>query len=423
MTRSPSEDHALARPFRRPHGWPTSGPAAAPPAFADARAALDERVEALPRRAARPARTPGGLLPRLLLPRPRRPAGLQPARRPSPRLPDRRPRRQRRALRLGVGLVGQRRPVRRGAAVGPAPRRSAMSPGRADADAALLRPILLGYAARYRTMPPAPRAYPGVVRRHACAGARSTSRSGSSAWPGRRPSPATHSRPAELADLARWPLRPGLEHLHRVRYRQIQNVGNWDRGAILTLGPAPRRRGHRDDGPRRGVRRPRPAGARRHGRRTLVGALPLLPLLRAGRRRRGRCARCARPAVHSTARTSSDGCSRRRWTSRFPMPPCRRRTTAGITSGSRGRSGTASRTPTVSTRWPSGGSATRCSPGSSGENRSTRRPRATMEALLDGATDLPDVKRGRDPFAPLRRQRPRDAPCRVGADGSHRGAC
>ena len=49
------------------------------------------------------------------------------------------------------------------------------------------------------------------------------------------PWPATHAA-AELTDLADGLFRPGLEHLHHVRYRQIQNVGNWDRGAILTLG-------------------------------------------------------------------------------------------------------------------------------------------------------------------------------------------
>jgi hypothetical protein len=41
-------------------------------------------------------------------------------------------------------------------------------PGRADADAALLRPILLGYAARYRSMPPAPGPYPGEYAGRVC---------------------------------------------------------------------------------------------------------------------------------------------------------------------------------------------------------------------------------------------------------------
>ena len=157
-------------------------------------------------------------------------------------------------------------------------------PGRADADAALLRhdpPRLRG------ALPDDAAGAQGLSGRRTAACV-CWSALDESVWIIRLVWAAALARdaftPAELTrPRARASSSPALEQLHRVRYQQIQNVGNWDRGAILTLGAAPRRRGRRRRGPRRGVRHPRPADARRHGRRAVVGALALVPLLRAGR--------------------------------------------------------------------------------------------------------------------------------------------
>ena len=109
------------------------------------------------------------------------------------------------------------------------------APGRAAADADLVRHVLLGYAGRYRTMPEAPKPYPGAYAGVVCWSALDES-----VWIIRLAWAAALARDAfsaeEAALLRDGLFRPALEHLVRVRYQQIQNVGNWDRGAILVLG-------------------------------------------------------------------------------------------------------------------------------------------------------------------------------------------
>lgn len=109
------------------------------------------------------------------------------------------------------------------------------APGRGQTDAALIREVLLGYADRYRTMPPAPQGHPSSYSGRVCWSALDES-----VWIIRLVWAAALARdafvPGELAGLRDGLFRPALDHLHEVRYRQIQNVGNWDRGAILALG-------------------------------------------------------------------------------------------------------------------------------------------------------------------------------------------
>jgi len=122
------------------------------------------------------------------------------------------------------------------AALRAAVRRSlAHRPERAEDDAALIREVLLGYADRYRTMPPAPQGHPSEYSGRVCWSALDES-----AWIIRLVWAAALARDTftadELAHLRDGLFRPCLEQLQAVRYQQIQNVGNWDRGAILALG-------------------------------------------------------------------------------------------------------------------------------------------------------------------------------------------
>lgn len=107
---------------------------------------------------------------------------------------------------------------------------------RPNADRALAREILSGYAARYRTMPPAPRRHrvnPGVVTWHSLDEA---------VWLIR----VTWAYallgdhiPADADRAIREGLlRPGAEHMARVQLPGIHNATNWINGAIVTLGLA-----------------------------------------------------------------------------------------------------------------------------------------------------------------------------------------
>ncbi len=113
-------------------------------------------------------------------------------------------------------------------AVGHAPHRSA-------ADDELLRRVLLGYAERYRTMPPAPQGHPDAYSGRVCWSALDES-----VWIIRLVWAAALARDVfsagEQARLREGLFAPALSQLHDVRYQQIHNVGNWDRGAILALG-------------------------------------------------------------------------------------------------------------------------------------------------------------------------------------------
>jgi len=104
----------------------------------------------------------------------------------------------------------------------------------ATADAGLVRHVLLGYAARYRTMPPSPRGYPGPYVGVVCWSALDES-----VWIIRMAWAAALLRttwtPEEAASIRTGLLEPAFEHLRRVAYRQIQNVANWDNSANLTL--------------------------------------------------------------------------------------------------------------------------------------------------------------------------------------------
>jgi hypothetical protein len=107
-------------------------------------------------------------------------------------------------------------------------------PDRADTDADLVRHVLLGYASRYRTMPPAPQGHPSEYSGMVCWSALDES-----VWIIRLAWAAALGRNAFSVDESRLLreglFRPALDQLTRVRYQQIQNVGNWDRGAIFTL--------------------------------------------------------------------------------------------------------------------------------------------------------------------------------------------
>ncbi|HVA86276.1 MAG TPA: hypothetical protein VNF73_08180, partial [Candidatus Saccharimonadales bacterium] len=103
-----------------------------------------------------------------------------------------------------------------------------------ETDAGLVRRVLLGYAKRYRAMPPAPKPYPGQY-----AGAACWSALDESVWIIRLAWAAALLRtswtPREIASIRTGLLEPAFDHLRRVRYRQIQNVASWDNSANLTL--------------------------------------------------------------------------------------------------------------------------------------------------------------------------------------------
>src|SRR5207249_3311978 len=105
---------------------------------------------------------------------------------------------------------------------------------RAVTDAGLVRHVLLGYAQRYRTMPPAPQGHPDSYSGLVCWSALDES-----VWIIRLVWAAVLARDAfsveELAFLHEGLFGPAMRQLLDVRYQQIQNVGNWDRGAILNL--------------------------------------------------------------------------------------------------------------------------------------------------------------------------------------------
>jgi len=102
------------------------------------------------------------------------------------------------------------------------------------ADADLVRRILLGYASRYRAMPMAPKPYPGPYAGIACWSALDES-----VFIIRLAWAAALLRPewtaAETAEIRTGLLEPAFDHLRRVRYRHIQNVASWDNSANLTL--------------------------------------------------------------------------------------------------------------------------------------------------------------------------------------------
>jgi hypothetical protein len=107
--------------------------------------------------------------------------------------------------------------------------------GRRHADAELVRHVLLGYAERYRTMPPAPQGHPDQYSGIVCWSALDES-----VWIIRLVWAAALARDELTLDqhhfLRVGLFQPALNQLMSVRYQQIQNVGNWDRGAILALG-------------------------------------------------------------------------------------------------------------------------------------------------------------------------------------------
>ena len=154
---------------------------------------------------------------------------------------------------------------------------------RAASDLGLVRHVLAGYAERYRTLPPAPIEYPGEYVGVVCWSALDES-----VWIIRLAWAAALVRSTlsadEIASRWRWDSSsPAAEHLGRVRYRQIQNVASWDNSANLTLAlllgeDGPRRR----PAPRR-VRGAGPAGPGGRVGRAVVGGLAQLPLLRPGR--------------------------------------------------------------------------------------------------------------------------------------------
>ncbi len=104
----------------------------------------------------------------------------------------------------------------------------------ANGDLALVRRILVGYAERYGTLLPAPVAYPGAYRGIACWSALDESvfiiRL---AWAAALIGGSLVE--ADVASIRAGLLEPAFEHLRRVRYRQIQNVASWDNSANLTL--------------------------------------------------------------------------------------------------------------------------------------------------------------------------------------------
>lgn len=107
-------------------------------------------------------------------------------------------------------------------------------PAKRGIDAALVRHVLTGYAERYRSLPQAPKPYPGPYRGIACFSALDED-----VWIIRLAWAAALLGEA-LSREDRLPVREGLfeparAHLAAVRYRQIQNVANWDNSALLTL--------------------------------------------------------------------------------------------------------------------------------------------------------------------------------------------
>lgn len=106
--------------------------------------------------------------------------------------------------------------------------------GERAADAALVCQVLTGYAERYQTLPPAPKPYPGSYRGIACFSALDEDvfiirLAWAAALMG--DALALHDRETIRAGL----FEPARSHLAEVRYRQIQNVANWDNSALLTL--------------------------------------------------------------------------------------------------------------------------------------------------------------------------------------------
>ena len=107
-------------------------------------------------------------------------------------------------------------------------------PAQRGIDQALVRHVLTGYAARYRMLAPSPKPYPGPYRGIACFSALDEDvfiiRL---AW-----AAALLGEGLGLPDreaIREGLFEPALEHLVRVRYRQVQNVANWDNAALLTL--------------------------------------------------------------------------------------------------------------------------------------------------------------------------------------------
>lgn len=107
-------------------------------------------------------------------------------------------------------------------------------PAQRGVDLALVRHVLTGYAERYRTMPPAPKPYPGAYTGVVCFSALDED-----VWIIRLAWAFALAEPAMARDDERLVrdglLAPARDHLARVRYSQIQNVANWDNSALLTL--------------------------------------------------------------------------------------------------------------------------------------------------------------------------------------------
>lgn len=108
------------------------------------------------------------------------------------------------------------------------------APGARAADAALVRHVLAGYAERYRTLPLAPK-----PRRGAYCGIACFSALDEDVWIIRLSWAAALLGDA-LAPDDRRAIREGLfdparQHLAQVRYREVQNVANWDNSALLSL--------------------------------------------------------------------------------------------------------------------------------------------------------------------------------------------
>ena len=266
-------------------------------------------------------------------------------------------------------------------------------PGRARADADLLRLVLLGYAERYRTMPPAPQGPSRRLQRH-----RLLERARRSVWIIRLVWAAALSRDLFTADeqafLRVGLFQPALDQLLAVRYRQIQNVGNWDRGAILALGLLLDDEAPIDeaiDG-EYGIRDQLTRGVTTDGlwwelslsyHFYVLGAVP------------GRCAPSGRPGGPSTARTWCGACSRRRWTSRFPDTTLPATNDCWYHIGLTGEVGHGIPNADGFYEMAFGWFGNPMFAWVVGENRRRNGPRRTMEGLLDGAPDLPMVKRAR----------------------------
>jgi hypothetical protein len=107
-------------------------------------------------------------------------------------------------------------------------------PGQRGVDLAMVRHVLSGYAERYRTMPRSPKPYPGPYRGIACFSALDEDvfiiRL---AWAAALTADALEGDDARL--IREGLFEPAREHLSTVRYRQVQNVANWDNSALITL--------------------------------------------------------------------------------------------------------------------------------------------------------------------------------------------